>query len=299
MIDFQTVAGSIDAIMGVKAVWFRLNAPVMGFGRRGRTVDKKVPNFGLAKKTAEMAINQPYLVTIGSGKSDAPKFRGRVLELVRVTGVYGETKAFIRDPLLKEKLERWPVAVMLSEIYSIEGEPHIVSDLGFSDLRILSGSFDRVLRDEEKLENLWDALRERPVKRRHEIKLPPGFHDPGRVVLCGSQFPPLSATEGEKLRKESVRRERDPQLSQAVKAANRDQHQGLVTCECCGLADEDSALFDAHHLNPLFCGVRESRPDDFVVLCPTCHRWAHEKAESRRYPLGIEELRKHRGYNQD
>jgi hypothetical protein len=31
-------------------------------------------------------------------------------------------------------------------------------------------------------------------------------------------------------------------------------------------------LFDAHHLNPLACGIRQSRVDDFAILCPTWSR---------------------------
>jgi predicted HNH restriction endonuclease len=47
-------------------------------------------------------------------------------------------------------------------------------------------------------------------------------------------------------------------------------------------------MFDAHHLQPLAAGIRESRVDDLVVLCPTCHRWAHVKAEDKLSPITVQ-----------
>src|SRR5258708_7251080 len=38
------------------------------------------------------------------GEHVGPELRGRVLEMVRVTGVFGETKAFVRDPDLLARL---------------------------------------------------------------------------------------------------------------------------------------------------------------------------------------------------
>ncbi|MER8536669.1 HNH endonuclease [Mesorhizobium sp. M1005] len=49
-------------------------------------------------------------------------------------------------------------------------------------------------------------------------------------------------------------------------------------------------MFDAHHLQPLAAGNRESRVDDLVVLCPTCHRWAHAKAEDKLSPIAIHDV---------
>jgi len=46
--------------------------------------------------------------------------------------------------------------------------------------------------------------------------------------------------------------------------------------DSCNFADAAGSMFDAHHLRPLAVGARESRLDDLVVLCPTCHGWAHE-----------------------
>jgi len=75
----------------------------------------------LARSTAEKAIAQPYLVSIGGGDDAPSELRGRVLELIRVTGVFGETKAFVEDEEYLVRLARWPVAVVTSEVYEIVG----------------------------------------------------------------------------------------------------------------------------------------------------------------------------------
>jgi predicted HNH restriction endonuclease len=42
----------------------------------------------------------------------------------------------------------------------------------------------------------------------------------------------------------------------------------------------------------LAAGIRDSRVDDLVVLCPTCHRCAHMKADDKLSPLSVEEVAK-------
>ncbi|HFE45078.1 MAG TPA: hypothetical protein ENJ18_06225 [Nannocystis exedens] len=32
---------------------------------------------------------------------------------------------------------------------------------------------------------------------------------------------------------------------------------------------------ECHHLHPIALGERETKIDDFVSLCPTCHRVVH------------------------
>ncbi|MFZ1884725.1 MAG: hypothetical protein WAU53_14260 [Rhodoplanes sp.] len=169
MSRFEDVTGSLDAIMGVKAVWGRSSAPVMCFGSRGDLRQKDRAHFMLARNVAENAIARPYLVTIGGGEYVAPELRGRTLELVKVTGVYGETKAFVRDLMLLERLSQWPVATVLSEVYKIEGEPLLIDDLGLPDRRILANAYDGVLRDDDRMALLWSALRSREVQRRWDI----------------------------------------------------------------------------------------------------------------------------------
>lgn len=44
------------------------------------------------------------------------------------------------------------------------------------------------------------------------------------------------------------------------------------TCEHCGLQDEDTRLFDVHHLDG---NHANNDPANLATLCPTCHRRAH------------------------
>lgn len=85
--------------------------------------------------------------------------------------------------------------------------------------------------------------------------------------------------------------ERDPKLANAVMDRNKKEHGGWFECEACGFRDKERSMFDAHHLEPLSLGERDSGPNDLAVLCPTCHRWAHAKAGNRLYPLPVEEIR--------
>jgi len=279
--------------MGVKAVWGRSSEPVMCFGSRGNATLKDRGHFMQARSAAEKAITRPYLITIGGGEQLPPELRGRVLELVRVTGVFGETRAFVRDPALLERLAQWPVAAVPSEVYRIEGEPHLIDDLRFPDRAILTNAYDGVLRDEERITQLWEAVRDRGVSRRWDVHPLPGFRDPGKVEMYGSLYPRVlaSSVEGKQILKEMRLAERDRALAQMVKDQNRDRNGGLIVCEACALADESGALFDAHHLDPLGKGPRWSSPDSFAILCPTCHRWAHCKAEDLLQPWPIPKLR--------
>ncbi|MCB4825448.1 hypothetical protein [Roseicella aerolata] len=205
---------------------------------------------------------------------------------------FGETKAFVRDPNLLQRLAQWPMAVVLTEIYSIVGEPHLLADLEFKDRRILANAYDGNRRDDERVGRLWEALRTMPVRRCWEVPNLPGFLDPPAPRLCGSDYPRcrFSREEGRRIREESIRLERDPRLSSAAKEENRARNGGLVVCEACGLADPLAALFDAHHRDPLARGEQLSSPEMFAVLCPTCHRWAHVKAEHTLQPLSPEQV---------
>jgi 5-methylcytosine-specific restriction enzyme A len=283
-----------DNLMGVKAVWGRSSEAVMCFGSRGNAVLKDRGHFSQARTTAERAQTHPYFLTIGGGEKVPDGLRGRVLELVRATGVYGETTAFVRDGDLRARLAQWPVAIIISEAYSVRGEPRLVEDLGFPDRRILTNAYDRVIRDEDQLRLLWDALEHWKVERRLDVLPPPGFRDPCKVQMCGSMYPNLDSksAEGQRIWKCSQEIERNPVLRREAKAMNRAKNGGLIVCEACHFSDPADAMFDAHHLQPLAAGIRASRVDDLVVLCPTCHRWAHAKAEDKLSPIPMPEVAK-------
>jgi hypothetical protein len=89
--------------------------------------------FRLLEERLEKAIERPFLISIGGGDDVPPGLRGRALELLRITGVFGETKAFVSDEAYLARLQRWPVAVVTSEVYEIVGEPLLIEDLHFPD----------------------------------------------------------------------------------------------------------------------------------------------------------------------
>lgn len=265
----------------------------MCFGSHGDDKVKDRGHFSLARRTAEKAITQPYLVSIGGGDDVPPELRGRALELIRVTGIYGETKAFVLDQEYLRKLARWPVAVVTFEVYRIEGEPRLIEDLQFPHRQILANAYDGVRRDEAEIRRLWETIKNRAVSRRVDIALPMGFRDPGKVMQFWTAYPKVLATsaEGKKIWKAQSIAERDKNLVLAVKEANRDANEGKLLCQACDFSHENRSLFDAHHLFPLALGIRESRLDDFAVLCPSCHRWAHVFGPDKLQPVPIAELK--------
>ena len=106
MPTIEEIAGNLDSIMGVKAVWGRSSEPIIGFGSRGDERTKGRAYFSQARLTAEKAVKRPYLITIGGGKHVPAELSGRAIELARATGVYGKTKAFIQNPAHYERLQQ-------------------------------------------------------------------------------------------------------------------------------------------------------------------------------------------------
>ncbi|MCB4825449.1 hypothetical protein [Roseicella aerolata] len=79
MLTFGEIVATADQLIGVKAVWGRSTEPVMCFGSQGDAAKKDKGHFSLARWTAELAVDQPFLVTIGGGAQVAPELDGRVL----------------------------------------------------------------------------------------------------------------------------------------------------------------------------------------------------------------------------
>ncbi len=86
----------------------------------------------------------------------------------------------------------------------------------------------------------------------------------------------------------SQRIERSPHVRREVLAARE------AICECCGLDPKrdysydgppEKTPLDVHHATPLM-HLREGEtrryqiPDDFLVLCPTCHRMIHKQSNA-------------------
>lgn len=290
-IRFADVVTSPASLMGVKAVWGKSNEPVMCFGSRGDPLAKHRGYFQQARLTAEKAVDRPFLLTIGGGEQVGAALRGRVLEVVRVSRAYGKTSALVHDPALRERLAQWPVAVMLTEVYRVIGDPLLMDDLGFPDRRVLTNAYDGVRSDDGDIEALWTALKDWPVELRRDVSPPTDFRDPAKPELYGSLYPKLTATEGKKRYLLARAAERDPKLSREAKRLNRDRNAGLLVCEACDFTDDDGKLFDAHHLLPVAAGERETHVGHLAILCPTCHRWAHAKGASLYEPVSVEGVR--------
>lgn len=85
--------------------------------------------------------------------------------------------------------------------------------------------------------------------------------------------------------------ERNRGLASQAKDRNARRNSGRIKCEACGFQDREPSMFDAHHKKPLAStGVRNTRVKDLAVLCPTCHRRAHEKAGDRLHPLSVKQV---------
>ncbi len=65
--------------------------------------------------------------------------------------------------------------------------------------------------------------------------------------------------------------ERDRKLVKARK------EQDDFTCQACKVRIKINNKFviECHHLNPISLGERETKIEDLISLCPTCHRIAH------------------------
>lgn len=294
---FIDVVPSIDVLMGVKAIFGSLDARAMCFGSRGNASMKDKGHFQSARITAEYAVKRPYMIAIGGGDECPPELLGRVLNVVKVSKVYGETNVFYTRPQDRERLARWPVATALLDVFEVVGRPHLVDDLGLPDRSILQNAYDLVVRPEEKLRALWGALGEWELTSADLPPLP-NFHEPASVKQVGSLLPKvLSAEEGRKIYREVQIFERNSALAREARRKNREENSGLLTCSCCAFSDELDGLFDVHHQVPLMLGSRETTLSDLTVLCPTCHRWAHGKGRSAWDPLSLDDLRNARRPN--
>lgn len=181
---FEDLVPDIDRVMGMKAVFGPLRSRVLCFAGRGGKVAEPKRWCQVARSTAERAMQRRWLITIAGGRGVHDGLGGRVLNFVSVSSTYGETAAFIRDEAERERLAQWPTAVAVRDVYEVDGYPHVVGDLGLDDLRVLENAFDGVVRPEDRLVELYRALRGRGVRLRD---LPPliGFRDEDRLVLTG------------------------------------------------------------------------------------------------------------------
>jgi hypothetical protein len=90
----------------------------------------------------------------------------------------------------------------------------------------------------------------------------------------------LEYTEGGKVLRTHLLAERYGNVARLAKdLARKRSRNGKLTCEACARVPEDDYqgldLIEAHHRIPLSRGVRETKPSDFALLCPNCHRAVH------------------------
>jgi len=92
-----------------------------------------------------------------------------------------------------------------------------------------------------------------------------------------------SAQEGYLQDRTLLSRKRDQKLVKQRK--KMDNYQ----CQSCDflLIIEGKSIIECHHLFPLNFGERDTKIEDLVCLCPTCHRIAH----LRKNPLNLEEIK--------
>lgn len=288
-LTFKDVVPSPSELMGVKAVWGLSIAPVMCFGSRSASNPHQI-----AADVAKKADTAPLLLTIGGGAKVPKALAGRALEVVRVSRAYGTTNALVADPEHRKRLEQWPSSIVLLEVYTLIGSPDLIKDLGLPDRKVLTLAFDTVKTDPADLQALWSALKDWPVARNRQMLPPLDFKNPASLNLVGTLYPRYSKEEGREVWKASLERERDKTLRPILLKLNQQANGGRYVCEGCDFTHDRAAMFDAHHLHPLFHGERRTRVDDLALLCPTCHRAAHRLAADPCIPLNIDQLRHER-----
>ncbi|MBG1230900.1 HNH endonuclease [Aestuariivirga litoralis] len=289
----KDLVSTVDQLMGAKAVYGPSLGPeaVMCFGAVGIDPNKS-SYFSHAETVAKKALERPYFVTVGGGHDVQAGYRGRAIEVVKATGCFGKTEAFVKTPATYRRLMQWPAAIVLTEVYEIVGMPRLVDDLGLDDMRILTFAFDGVVFHDDRMKELWDALDQCELRRRWDMAPPAFFRDPGKLDRSYTLYPQISEEEGKRRAKETTVLERSSKAALAAKARNLTQNGGKYTCEACAYADEVRGMFDAHHLQPLATGPRISTIDSYAILCPRCHRMAHRKAEKPEVPLAMAELKR-------
>ncbi|MBY5484667.1 hypothetical protein HFO87_09300 [Rhizobium leguminosarum] len=285
----KDICPDLETVQGVKAVFGPISSYVLCFAGRG---EPNSSSFDYqAANAAQAAVERPFVIAIGGGDQVASDADGCVVSIARLGTVSGPTRLLLQDEEEIKRLARWPVSVNLLEVWHFNGKPHLVRDLGMPDRTILGGSQDGIIRPAEKMSRLWETLRNWPVTLAN-LPPPANFYDSGKPRRAGTKLPFISTKqkeEGDRVWKYQLESERDAGLRAAAKRNNFHRH-GKYTCEACNLTSSDSAMFDAHHMTPLFAGRRITRVEHLLILCPTCHRRAH-RSPDKLMPYSLVELR--------
>lgn len=180
----------------------------------------------------------------------------------------------------------------------------LISTKGVQDA-IRDGALHLFLRKFEKcLEHAVGALDKSLPANDYEAVFG-GVSEDGRAVygrdnLTQGQADSLQgrAAEGERKLRQHWYLERDSSLPRQAKEAFEARH-GELFCEICGLLPVPTyghPILDAHHKLPLSkyaeSGKLQTGPEDFAILCPSCHRAVHKHKDcdmgevARRITLG-------------
>jgi 5-methylcytosine-specific restriction protein A len=284
MPTFIEIVPSPIRLLGLKAVWGPTLHPVISFGGNEDQVAYKRLRTWMLRAHEHTA---PFLLLVGAGSEADANARGRVLEVIELGNTIGRTTLFTKD----EVLAQWPYSIFVRSVWTVEGWPRLVEDLGLPDRSILTGSMDGIIRP-DGIDDLWERLREHKLVR-GDLPVVPNFVD-GDTVVIASTFlpkPTLSREEGKRRYRVASEAERDPTLATEAKRLNAERNGGRCTCEACRFSDTSTGLFDAHHISPIYVGVRQTAVSDLAVLCPTCHRIAHVRGAKMWLPLSVTEIR--------
>ncbi len=131
-----------------------------------------------------------------------------------------------------------------------------------------------------------DNLLFREVTKREELlhillKFIDGPLPTGKPLSGDGTPQDLEYTEGGKVLRTHLRTERDSSAARLAKElARKRSKNGKLACEACRCVPEDDYrgldLIEAHHRVPLSRGIRVTKPEDFAMLCPCCHRAVHK-----------------------
>ena len=94
-----------------------------------------------------------------------------------------------------------------------------------------------------------------------------------------------SFSEGKKLIKQHIVRERNHALIEKAKRKFKKEHGGRLYCEICGFDFEKvygelgKEFIEAHHIKPVssMSSGEKTRVEDLIMVCPNCHSMIHRK----------------------
>jgi 5-methylcytosine-specific restriction protein A len=190
-----------------------------------------------------------------------------------------------------QKRWRWSVAFPIVESFDIIGKPRaadVLSQASYRRLYAHSSATLRPLNDDERSQIQDLALSPRPAANswiaiEDEFAAAEASQIPSNIQRLIDIDLGLAALEGETEEQIAKRKKRAAWL--ANRFVLRRLKENALHCDLCRF-DPASVLnaailkmrsaLDVHHKFPLQEGIRYTTPQDFALLCPTCHRMEHQ-----------------------